>query len=268
MLGGLTHEFFAEVISSFEIEAEKNGYDITFISRNIGQSNMSYLEHCRYRNCDGVLIAGVDFTDPDVLELVQSDIPIVTIDHTFDYKGAVSSDNVQSMRDIVRYVFDHGHRKIAFIHGEDVTVTRYRLAAFYQICDELVLSIPDEYVKEAMYHDPRKAGIATRELLTMRDRPTCILYPDDFAFIGGMNEIERLGLSIPKDVSVFGYDGIYLSQVYRPKLTTLKQDTNMLGKESARLLVQAIRQPRLYVPHHINIPGTILEGDSVSELPV
>lgn len=260
---GLTHEYFSQVLNALKDKVESQGYDVTFISRHMGGTSMSYYEHCRYRNCDGVVIASVDFTDPMVVELVRSDIPVVTIDHVFDDRTAILSDNVQSMRDLVQHVYDKGHRQIAFIHGEDTAVTRNRLASFYRTCTELGLEIPDEYIKPAIYHDPRLSGLATRELLSLKKRPTCILYPDDFSFIGGMNEIERWNLTIPDDISVVGYDGIYLSQVLRPKLTTLRQDTEVLGRKAAEKLIEAIELPKTYIPEQIIVPGTVWEGNTV-----
>ena len=65
---GLTHEYFSAVLDSFKVEAEKHGYDITFINHNISGKSMSYLEHCRYRNVDGVVIACVNFYEPQVVE--------------------------------------------------------------------------------------------------------------------------------------------------------------------------------------------------------
>ena len=65
---GLTHEYFSAVLDSFKVEAEKHGYDITFINHNISGKSMSYLEHCRYRNVDGVVIACVNFYDPQVVD--------------------------------------------------------------------------------------------------------------------------------------------------------------------------------------------------------
>lgn len=263
---GLTHEFFSLILNSFKVEAEKLGYDVTFISRNIGSTSMSYLEHCRYRNCDGVMIACVEFTDPSVAELVSSGIPAVTIDYVFDHCGAILSDNVQSMRDLVLHVHGKGHRKIALIHGEDTAVTRFRLASFHRTCEQLGLRIPDEYVVQGRYHDPRVSGLATRQLLALKNRPTCIMFPDDFSYIGGMNEIERHGLSVPDDISVTGYDGIYLSRVLRPKLTTLKQDSDAIGIQAARALVSAVDNPKTYIPQRIVVPGIVWEGDTVKQL--
>lgn len=58
---GLTHDFFAAVLEGFKAEAERCGYDMTFINHHIGRTAMSYLEHCRYRNVDGICLACVDF---------------------------------------------------------------------------------------------------------------------------------------------------------------------------------------------------------------
>lgn len=263
---GLAHEYFSSILNSFKVEAERLGFDITFISRNIGQTSMSYLEHCRYRHCDGVVIASVDFYDPEVVELVKSEIPIVTIDHVFDNRTAILSDNIQSVHDLVKYIYSRGHRKIAFIHGEKTSVTQKRLASFYKTCAELGITVPDEYVKQAIYHDPESSARATRELLALNDRPTCIMFPDDYSFIGGMNEIEKCGLTIPNDISVTGYDGIHLSQVLRPKLTTLFQDAVAIGREAAVQLVEAVVSPKTFIPKQIVIPGRVLEGGSVKKI--
>ena len=263
---GLGHEYFSQILESVKQEAERSGYDITFISRDIGTLHMDYYEHAKYRNCDGVIIASVDFTDPAVIKLVNSDIPTVTLDYVFDSRSAVMSDNVGGMEELVRYIYGKGHRKIAFIHGETTSVTQKRLASFHKTCAELGLSIPEEYVEAATFHDPKSSGLATRRLLALKDRPTCILYPDDFSFIGGMNELEKQGVSIPGDMSVAGYDGILLSQVLRPRLTTYRQDAEAMGREAAHELVEIIERPKEWIPRQIMIPGRLLTGDTVRDI--
>lgn len=263
MQSGLGHEYFSTMLESFKTQAEHAGYDITFISRNLGGRPMSYLEHCRYRRVDGVVIASVDFEDPQVLELVNSEIPVVTVDHVFNNRTAVLSDNVDGAMRLARHVCSLGHRRIAFIHGEETSVTQKRIAGFYKACAEYGVDVPEEYVKTAPYHDAKSSGLATRELLALETRPTCILYPDDFSFIGGMNEIERQGLRIPADISATGYDGILLSQVLRPRLTTFQQDAPRIGKTAADALIQAIKEPKTAFPQQIVVPGKLLEGGTV-----
>ncbi len=105
---GLTHEYFSAVLDSFKVQAEKRGYDITFVNQNISGKSMSYLEHCHYRGVDGVVIACVNFIDPQVVELVNGDVPVVTIDHVFNNRMAILSDNVVGTKALVQQAWANG----------------------------------------------------------------------------------------------------------------------------------------------------------------
>lgn len=261
---GLAHEYFSSMLESFKVEAEAHGYDITFINHNVGGKTNSYLQHCLYRGVDGVVIACVDFKDPRVRELVDSGLPLVTIDHVFDNRLAVVSDNVSGVEELVRYVYQKGHRKIAFLHGEPTTVTKNRLIGFYRACEDLGLEIPEEYIRECVYHDPDRCAKATRELLELPERPTCILFPDDFSYIGGMNVLNEYGLRVPDDISAVGYDGIHLARVMH--LTTYSQNTQRLGRIAAERLIHLIERPKTTLTDRIMVPGGLLEGTSVKDI--
>lgn len=263
---GLTHEFFSHILENFKHRAEELGYDISFISDHLGGREISFTEHARYRNCDGVVIASVEYNDPAVVELANSGIPVVAIDYIFDNCGSVVSDNVQGMHDLVTYIHSMGHTRIAFIHGEDTAVTRNRVAGFYRTCKELGIDVPEEYVVSGFYHDPASAGQLTKKLLELKNRPTCILYPDDVSYMGGLNELEKHGLSVPEDISAVGYDGIQISQILRPKLTTLQQDAARMGISAAEELAKAVEEGKLYIPGRIVIPGSVLPGGTVKKI--
>jgi LacI family transcriptional regulator len=159
-----------------------------------------------------------------------------------------------------------GHRKIAFIHGEETAVTRIRIASFYRTCRELGLEVPAEYVVSGTYHDPSASAAATRQLLTLKNKPTCIIYPDDISYIGGWNELEKQGLTVPNDICTAGYDGIHFSQLLRPKLTTLRQDADLMGSSAADELARAVEEGKLYIPGRILIPGELLPGETVRNI--
>ena len=215
---------------------------------------------------DGVVIACVDFYDPQVVELVNSDVPVVTIDHVFNNRMAILSDNVNGLQALVRCAYANGHRRIAFIHGERTAVTENRLAGFYKTCAELGLEIPDAYVREGVYHDADRCAEETKFLLSLPQRPTCILFPDDFSALGGYNAIAEAGLSIPDDISVMGYDGIYLSRVVKPELVTYQQDTTMLGRTAADKLIQMVEHPRITLAEQVLVTGKLLTGRSVKHI--
>ena len=264
---GLTHDYFSYVLDSFKRTAEEYGYDITFINCSKSDRNrMSYLEHAKHRGVDGVVVACIDFHDPEITELARSDIPVVTIDYIFNNRIAVVSDNVNGMNQLLTYVYDKGHRRIAYIHGADSAVTQSRLTSFYKTAKDLGLEIPEEYILEAAYRNTKETFKRTLELLDLPQPPTCILYPDDFASYGGMNAIQARGLRIPEDISVVGYDGIPAARHIEPKLTTLKQDTERIGSEAARNLISLIEEPKSTPIQVIMVSGRIIEGHSVKDL--
>ena len=261
---GLTHDYFARVLDSFKRVSEVSGYDITFI--NATSQKMTYLEHSRYRGVDGVVIACVDFDDRDVIDLVNSELPVVTIDHVFDSRISVVSDNISGMKSLVQYVNALGHERIAYIYGDDTAVTRNRVASYFNTLRELNIE-PDESITFASaYRNPKLAAKYTKQLLEMKNRPTCILYPDDYSAIGGLNAIDEAGLSVPDDISVVGYDGLYVSQIIHPKLTTYEQNCEEIGRIAAKSLIRLIRDPKSTLIEKILVPGQILEGGSVKNL--
>ena len=137
------------------------------------------------------------------------------------------------------------------------------MAGFYQACEELGLKVPEEYVRCGVYHDVDRCAEETRALLALPQRPTCIIFPDDFSALGGYNALSEAGLSIPEDISVMGYDGIYLSRVVKPPLVTYQQNTKSLGRLAADKLIELIEHPRVTLPEQIRVSGKLLDGGSV-----
>lgn len=261
---GLTHDYFSRVLDSFKKVAEESGYDITFINAAV-RGKMTYLEHSKYRGVDGVVIACVDFDDQEVIDLINSDLPVVTIDHVFNNRISVVSDNIGGMRDLIKHIYDNGHRKIAYIYGDNTSVTQNRLTSYYNTLKSFGVEVSDDYALESEYRNPDRAAELTKSLLKLKDRPTCILYPDDYSCIGGLNAISEMGLSVPEDISVAGYDGIYVSQIIDPSLTTYKQNTSEIGRIAAEQLIKLIEDPKTTLIDKYVVSGNVLQGKSVQE---
>lgn len=263
---GLSHEFFSLMLNGFKSRAGELGYDIAFISDRLGDRQVTYAQNASYRRYDGVAVITAIYDEPQVRQLADSGIPTVTVDYEFDGCGCVLSDNLRGIRDLVRHVYDMGHRRIAFIHGEPTAVTRIRVAGFYRTCAELGLTVPESYVLPAVFHDPPSSAEQTRRLLALPERPSCILYPDDVSYLGGLQAIEDMGLSVPGDVSAAGYDGIELGRHLHPKLTTLRQEAAQMGARAAEELARAVDEGRSYIPGRTVIAGRLIPGETVKRL--
>ena len=228
---------------------------------------MTYLEHCRYRNVDGVCLACVDFYSAEVAELVNSDIPAATVDHVFNNRPCVSSDNMAGIRMLVNHAASLGHRRIAYIHGQrNSSVTETRITGFYREMQAHGFTVPEGYVVEGRYVDATAAGRLMRALLDRSDRPTCILLPDDSSYFGAIEAITERGLRVGADVSVAGYDGIRLTQSLHPRLTTVYQDAETMGREAARRLIDRVEHPNIAPNELVMVPVKLIEGETLVKI--
>jgi LacI family transcriptional regulator len=101
------------------------------------------------------------------------------------------------------------------------------------------------------------------KLLARRDRPTCILLPNDTTYFGAQEAIREQELRIPRDISLAGYDGISLTQTLRPQLTTIRQNSEALGEQAAKLLIMRLEQPETAVEEVVTIPVELIKGSTV-----
>ena len=191
-------------------------------------------------------------------------MPVVSVDYHYDNCSCIESDNVSGMRILLEYVYAQGHRRIAAIFGDDNPVTRVRMSSFFNTCRRLNLETPDEYIRCCRYHEADLSAIATRQLMSLPEPPTCILYPDDFSFFGGKRELESMGLSVPEDISAAGYDGISVGKVI--SLTTIQQDTVAIGNAIADELTRAVEEGRGFLPRVVSIPCSLIEGTTVRRI--
>jgi DNA-binding LacI/PurR family transcriptional regulator len=256
----LDHEFFSSLMSEIRSCAEAYGYDLTFIRRF---SQQGYYERARQRNLDGVLVLQTNFYSKDVQRLIDGGIPTVLIDHRHEGCDSVTNDNFGSLRQIVEAVRAQGHRRIAFIRGEDCLVTRERTRGFQTACREAGIPQPEEYLRQGHFHDPADCARVVEELMALENRPTCILCPDDFSCLGALETMKKLGVRVPEEISLIGYDGIRMTQKTHPRLTTYLQNTEQMARETVALLLDAIECPEEHAPQQITVSGTLIHGETL-----
>lgn len=260
-----THELFAKMARGLQSIVEVAGYDLTPISCNSALEGR-YLSYCRYRGYDGVIIMSSGYREEGLTELIRSEIPVVTIDYAYPSCGCVMADQRASLTALLTHVYELGHRKIAYVYSDaDSAVAVDRARAFDECAARLGLRIPPEYKKPADFRNEEISAQATRELLSLAERPTCILYPDDLSAVGGMRALTEAGLSIPGDVSVVGYDNIPMSAYLQPPLTTYDQDGDEIGRSAGRLILNAIEKSR-GASERVTVTGRLISRLSVADL--
>lgn len=242
---GLMHPFFAPILNAIKEEAEANGFCILFINYKLITTGTDCAELCRGAGLEGVCLVCFDFSSPEIRELAASGIPCVTIDHMMKGVPTVISDNENGVQRLIEYAISKGHRRIAFVHGHNNSVvTRTRIQLFRNTMDYYKLPVPADYLREGEYDNIELTRSIVGELLRLPERPTCILLPDDIAYIGARDAAWELGLRIPQDISFAGYDGLSIGQTLEPKLTTIRQDCERIGVTAIQTLIRQIDHPK------------------------
>lgn len=238
---GIKHPFFSAILESFKKNVEMKGYDLLFISKDIGGDKITYLDHCKIRGVDGVLIITSDPNNEQIQELINSDFPCVLVDNESRKASSVHSDDTMGCYLAVKHLYSLGHRKIAHIYGSrDTFAGDLRYIAFLEALKELNLEIRDDYLVDGGYFTYEGGFSAMSKLLELEDLPTAVFAAGDLMAVGAISAIKEKGLRVPEDISIIGYDDLDICRYITPKLTTIKQNTDLIGENAADILINAI----------------------------
>lgn len=263
---GLKHYLFAQIIESFKSVVERHGYDINFISNQVGKMGLSYYGHCRYRRSDGILIVSTDYTLQYTRELIQSEIPKIAIDYSDKYISCIMTDSDKSMSLLYNYLYDLGHRNIVYMHGEDKYITHARIKSLKKAAEAKGAKLDESSLVQSKYYSIQGGYNSMKQLLERSRRPTAVIASDDYSAVGAIKAVRDAGLSVPHDISVAGFDGLEITQLMSPKLTTIKQDTAGMGAKAAECLIKQILGVETKKPDNIILEPQLLIGDSCGKL--
>ena len=236
----ITHEMFSGILNAFRVEMEKNDYDICFLRNLEKEDDLDYENLISTREIDGVFIISIDVTDPKAEAMLHTSIPHVSFDLDSQFK--VSSDNKESVAKLVDYAVNNGHNRIAFVCPHHYGVAEERFQGFLLGLERNNIPFDERMVIEAPYYSTDSAKLAVDKALSGGLNPTLIMFPDDYTAINAITYLRKLGLKVPNDISITGYDGVKLATAVRPDLTTMKQNTQQIGKEAASLLFKQIHK--------------------------
>jgi LacI family transcriptional regulator len=189
----------------------------------------------------GTLIDGAILVTPTVVEAKQG-IHVVAIDPHTGPSGmpTVDSDNFAGAMLATDYLLRLGHRRIGFIGGRpDLESARLREAGFRKAMAEAKVGVDEALVRVGGYRTETAVGPA-HELLSRAERPTAVFAANDLSAIATVTAAHSLGLTVPEDLSVIGFDNVPESALASPPLTTIKQPLQQMGAEALRLLVDLI----------------------------
>lgn len=240
--------FFADISKAIEVAAHRAGYNLIYgNSDNNPQRDLEYLEMFVDRRVDGIIYAkstALDFrNNKEVTRFFKErTTPIVAVDRVVEDSSicSVVLDHFRGGYLAANYLLASGHTRIGCFTGpHDLESSQERLAGCKRAFAEAGISFDSSLVYEGNY----QAGSEEQALeYFLGKKVTAVFVFNDIMAYGLYREARRRNLSIPKDLSVVGFDDVFFSELIRPALTTVRQPVAEMGECAVETLVRLIRE--------------------------
>ncbi|WP_349899638.1 LacI family DNA-binding transcriptional regulator [Parafrigoribacterium soli] len=258
--------FSAELLKGISAAAIGTGYELLAYSGLATGEDRTGWEHRSLSRLAGTLIDGAIIVTPTVL-MPTTSIPAIAIDPHSGPGGpsTIDSDSTGGARVATEHLIGLGHRRIAHIRGRgDLASAQLRESGYRDSLEAAGIDFDPTLVREGGYQAALTEA-ATRELLTLRNRPTAVFAANDMSAISVLNVARELGLRVPQDLSVIGFDDIPEAARSTPPLTTVAQPLHELGAQALGMLIRRLDGQE--VPRHVQLPTELVIRSSTGPAP-
>lgn len=277
VLPSIVNPFYGSLMSAVEEECVQRSYvPILCLSQNSSRLELQHIEMLGQKQVSGILLSCIHMDESLMEKLRQMEIPCVLFDQTYEECPGlnVGFDFYQGGLQATRYLIQCGHRDIAFVSGPmDRRSRKQRFEGYKAALRESGIRFNSKRL--FLYEGPVDAGRENAEfrigyelgkmILQSEYLPDAVFAINDMTAIGMIQCLKANGIYVPADVSVIGFDNIYISDFVEPPLTTISQPSHEMGRKAARMLMDAIEQPG-WRQENVVMEPTLVERRSVRKV--
>ena len=254
----LENQFYPEALERLSNCLQEKGYHVLiFMAGKDSQSIDNVIEEILDYQVDGIIAASVSMSSGLSERCRNAGVPMVLFNRAQDEPNmsAITSDNIEGGKKIAKFLISSGHKKISYIAGwEGASTQRDREAGFISILNDAGLSLHSRKVGNFVLEESREA---TRSMF-LNNPPEAVFVANDHMAFAVMDTLRyELGLKIPDDVSVVGYDDVPAASWPSYSLTTVQQPVNIMVRETVEILIEKIENPEAR-PQKIKVDGPLI----------
>jgi DNA-binding LacI/PurR family transcriptional regulator len=241
----ITNPYYSQILTGIGFSARRLGYSFMICTTG-GESDQErdFLDMLAKRRADGAIMLATGISREDI-EHYASKYPIVQCSEYYPDTSVahVAIDNYRSSYQVVEYLLSLGHERIATISSvNNYPSTHQRLAGYRDALLKAGIKPDDALVRYGSFDYSFSSGLAAAQsLLQQKQRPTAIFCISDMLALGAINGAQNMGLEVPRDVSVVGFDDVAHATMFRPHITTMAQPCYEIGQRATELLYRLMR---------------------------
>jgi LacI family transcriptional regulator, repressor for deo operon, udp, cdd, tsx, nupC, and nupG len=258
----ISNPFYFEIIKGIESTAIQHNHNILLCETDSSSAREDiYFNLVRMKMADGIISMDPAVNIETLTKLAEQHAIIQCSEYSLD-SGIpyVTIDNEGAAFQAVNHLIQLGHKKIALINSDETYLyARQRKMGYKKALEQHGIHVKEDYI----YHNK---GIGfdygqqtMRKILAMEDRPTAIFAVSDLLAIGALKEINAMGLNVPNDIAIIGFDKIDFSNMTHPTLTTIAQPMYQMGTTAANMLIKKIKGEQVesvILDHELVIRGS------------
>ncbi|MFO1446277.1 LacI family DNA-binding transcriptional regulator [Bacillus sp. Bva_UNVM-123] len=261
--------FFPEVIRGICASAHSSQYGIYLSTGGTEEEiHQEVVSMVQGRKVDGIILLYSRVNDRTMNYLKAEKFPFTMVGRPYKYENEITyidNDNRKIAHDVVNYLYQLGHRQIAFIGGDlDFVVSRDRLEGYKQALEDANLTYSDAY----FIHDQAfkaKENEELHKMMQLAAAPTAIVAHDDLIAYEIIRCLEELSIHVPNHLSIISFNNHSLSAYVSPPLTSVDISIFELGFEATNFLLEKVRDPNAAVTHHF-VQTTLIERESCKNI--
>lgn len=259
----IQNPFFAEMARGAEDAAYANDFAVILCNSDEDlKKEQFYLDVMQSESVDGIILPPINEQDAAVLKLVQSGLPIVTVDRSLAYSAMdkVEVDNRRGAYEAVEHLIKLGHKRIGLIAGlPKVSTSRERRQGYEDAMAAYNLPLEPGYIRTGDYKQA-SGTVLTEELLALPSPPTALFAANNLMAVGALEAIHKRRLKIPGDIALIGFDDLPWAEALDPPLTVVRQPAYEVGCAAVELLLKRLGDPKRPETHLKLLPKLVLRG--------
>ncbi len=264
-----SNPFFSEIALGAEDCAYRHGYSLFLCnSRHDSARELSYMSTLSTYSVDGIIVSSVSGDHHQLSEFVKTGTPIVVVDRKVAIPDIdfIQSDHIQGARDATQHLVELGHRRIGIITGPTgVRSALDRIQGYEEVLNEHGLQT-DPHLSIIGDFQVESGHRAAREMMELHDPPTAIFACNDMMAIGALQTLRTIGYRVPEDVSLVGFDDIFLASLLDPPLTTVAQSAYTIGEMAVARLMERMNGSNNLMPQEFCLPTNLIIRKSTQRL--
>ncbi|MCW3489993.1 LacI family DNA-binding transcriptional regulator [Dethiobacter alkaliphilus] len=242
----ITNPFFAELAQSVEEVASAAGYNVFLCNTNWDEDKeLSYLNLLESRQTDGIILAQTDDHGNNIKKFLERNLPLVLTHSLFDKVDCnqVVVDDIRGGFLAANHLLWLGHHRIAYVGGNETTkATVDRLEGYKRALAEQDIAFDENLISYGSFKW-QSGRERTKQLLRQNSHnpPTAVFAGNDIIALGVMQAAEEMGLKVPEQLAVVGFDDVEFASYPKIQLTTVSQPRNNMGEMAVKMLISQIK---------------------------